>query len=173
MSDVDWRKSGPEAIKDFEVGQEIDAIIIDIEPIKERISLGIKQLDGDPMDSIDSIKKGTVVTCTVIQTQAGGIDVEIGDKIPAFIRRSDLSKDKSEQNPERFEVGRKVDAKVTSYDAKSRKISLSIKALEISDEKQAIEQYGSKDSGASLGDILGEALDKSSSSEDEDTKNND
>ena len=173
MSDVDWRKSGPEAIKDFEVGQEIDAIIIDIEPIKERISLGIKQLDGDPMDSIDNIKKGTVVTCTVVQTQAGGIDVEIGDKIPAFIRRSDLSKDKSEQNPERFEVGRKVDAKVTSYDAKSRKISLSIKALEISDEKQAIEQYGSKDSGASLGDILGEALDKSSSSEDEDAKNND
>ena len=173
MSDVDWRKSGPEAIKDFEVGQEIDAIIIDIEPTKERISLGIKQLDGDPMDSIDNIKKGTVVTCTVVQTQAGGIDVEIGDKIPAFIRRSDLSKDKSEQNPERFEVGRKVDAKVTSYDAKSRKISLSIKALEISDEKQAIEQYGSKDSGASLGDILGEALDKSSSSEDEDAKNND
>ena len=173
MSDVDWRKSGPEAIKDYEVGQEIDAIIIDIEPSKERISLGIKQLDGDPMDSLDDIKKGTVVTCTVIQTQAGGIDVEIGDKIPAFIKRADLSKDKSEQNPERFEVGRKVDAKVTSYDAKSRKISLSIKALEISDEKKAIEQYGSKDSGASLGDILGEALDKSTSSADEDDKKND
>ena len=173
MSDVDWRKSGPEAIKDYEVGQEIDAIIIDIEPSKERISLGIKQLDGDPMDSLDDIKKGTVVTCTVIQTQAGGIDVEIGDKIPAFIKRVDLSKDKSEQNPERFEVGRKVDAKVTSYDAKSRKISLSIKALEISDEKKAIEQYGSKDSGASLGDILGEALDKSTSSKDEDDKKND
>ena len=173
MSDVDWRKSGPEAIKDFEVGQEIDAIIIDIEPSKERISLGIKQLDGDPMESLDDIKKGTVVTCTVIQNQAGGIDVEIGDKIPAFIKRADLSKDKSEQNPERFEVGRKVDAKVTSYDAKSRKISLSIKALEISDEKKAIEQYGSKDSGASLGDILGEALDKSTSSADEDDKKND
>ena len=172
MSDVDWRKNGPEAIKDFEVGQEIDTIIIDIEPSKERISLGIKQLDGDPMDSLDDIKKGSVVTCTVIQTQAGGIDVEIGDKIPAFIKRADLSKDKSEQNPERFEVGRKVDAKITSYDPKSRKISLSIKALEISDEKKAIEQYGSKDSGASLGDILGEALDKSSSSEG-DKKDND
>ena len=113
------------------------------------------------------------ILCTVIQNQAGGIDVEIGDKIPAFIKRADLSKDKSEQNPERFEVGRKVDAKVTSYDAKSRKISLSIKALEISDEKKAIEQYGSKDSGASLGDILGEALDKSTSSKDEDDKKND
>ena len=98
--------------------------------------------------------------------------VEIGDKIPAFVKRADLSKDKSEQNPERFEVGRKVDAKVTSYDSKSRKITLSIKALEISDEKKAIEQYGSKDSGASLGDILGEALDKSSSSEG-DEKDND
>ena len=165
MSDIDWRKSGSDAIKDFEVGQDIDAIIIDIEPHKERISLGIKQLDGDPMASLDQIKKGTVVTCTVVLSQAGGIEVEIGDKIPAFIKRGDLSKDKSEQNPDRFEVGQKVDAKVTSLDSKTRRISLSIRALEISDEKKAIEQYGSKDSGASLGDILGEALDKSSSSD--------
>jgi small subunit ribosomal protein S1 len=165
MSDIDWRKSGSDAIKDFEVGQDIDAIIIDIEPHKERISLGIKQLDGDPMASLDEMKKGTVVTCTVVLSQAGGIEVEIGDKIPAFIKRGDLSKDKSEQNPDRFEVGQKVDAKVTSLDPKTRRISLSIRALEISDEKKAIEQYGSKDSGASLGDILGEALDKSSSSD--------
>ena len=165
MSDIDWRKSGSDAIKDFEVGQDIDAIIIDIEPHKERISLGIKQLDGDPMASLDEMKKGTVVTCTVVLSQAGGIEVEIGDKIPAFIKRGDLSKDKSEQNPDRFEVGQKVDAKVTSLDSKTRRISLSIRALEISDEKKAIEQYGSKDSGASLGDILGEALDKSSSSD--------
>jgi small subunit ribosomal protein S1 len=165
MSDIDWRKSGSDAIKDFEVGQDIDAIIIDIEPHKERISLGIKQLDGDPMASLDEMKKGTVVTCTVVLSQAGGIEVEIGDKIPAFIKRGDLSKDKSEQNPDRFEVGQKVDAKVTSLDPKTRRISLSIRALEISDEKKAIEQYGSKDSGASLGDILGEALDKGSSSD--------
>ena len=171
MSDIDWRKSGSDAIKDFEVGQDIDAIIIDIEPHKERISLGIKQLDGDPMASLDEFRKGTVVTCTVVLSQAGGIEVEIGDKIPAFIKRGDLSKDKSEQNPDRFEVGQKVDAKVTSFDSKTRKISLSIRALEISDEKKAIEQYGSKDSGASLGDILGEALDKSSSSNDGEADN--
>ena len=171
MSDIDWRKSGSDAIKDFEVGQDIDAIIIDIEPHKERISLGIKQLDGDPMASLDEFRKGTVVTCTVVLSQAGGTEVEIGDKIPAFIKRGDLSKDKSEQNPDRFEVGQKVDAKVTSFDSKTRKISLSIRALEISDEKKAIEQYGSKDSGASLGDILGEALDKSSSSNDGEADN--
>jgi small subunit ribosomal protein S1 len=117
------------------------------------------------MASLDEMKKGTVVTCTVVLSQAGGIEVEIGDKIPAFIKRGDLSKDKSEQNPDRFEVGQKVDAKVTSLDPKTRRISLSIRALEISDEKKAIEQYGSKDSGASLGDILGEALDKGSSSD--------
>jgi len=168
MSDIDWRKSGAEAIKDFEVDQEIETIIIDIDPSKERISLGIKQLDDDPMESLDQIKKGSVVTCTVVSSQAAGIDVEIGDKIPAFIKRSDLSKDKSEQIPERFDTGQKVDAKVTNYDPKSRKISLSIRALEISDEKEAIEQYGSKDSGASLGDILGEALDKNSSEKDSD-----
>ena len=173
MSDVDWRKSGPEAIKDFQVDQEISAIIIDIDPSKERISLGIKQLDDDPMESLDQIKKGSVVTCTVISSQASGIDVEIGDKVPAFIKRSDLSKDKSEQIPERFEAGQKVDAKVTNYDSKSRKISLSIRALEISDEKEAIEQYGSKDSGASLGDILGEALDKNTSEIDNNEEKND
>ena len=170
MSDVDWRKSGSEAIKDFEVDQEIETIIIDIDPSKERISLGIKQLDDDPMESLDQIKKGSVVTCTVVSSQTAGIDVEIGDKVPAFIKRSDLSKDKSEQIPERFETGQKVDAKVTNYDPKSRKISLSIRALEISDEKEAIEQYGSKDSGASLGDILGEALDKNSPEKDSDNE---
>ena len=158
MSDVDWRKSGADAIKDFEVDQEIETIIIDIDPSKERISLGIKQLDDDPMESLDQIKKGSVVTCTVVSSQAAGIDVEIGDKVPAFIKRSDLSKDKSEQIPERFETGHKVDAKVTQIDQKNRKVTLSVKAREIEEETKAMAEYGSSDSGASLGDILGAAL---------------
>jgi len=159
LSDIDWKIPGEIAIQDYSSGQEIEAQILDFEIEKERISLGIKQLAGDPIANID-IKKGSVVTCTVVNALKGGIDVEIGKGFPAFIKRNDLSMDKSEQDPNRFEVGQKVDAKVINFDKKSRKISLSIKSLQISDEKEAIAQYGSKDSGASLGDILGEAFDK-------------
>ena len=174
LSDIDWKVPGEIAIQDYTAGQEIEAQILDFEIEKERISLGIKQLVGDPIGNID-IKKGSVVTCTVINTLKGGIDVEIGEGFPAFIKRNDLSMDKSEQDPNRFEVGQKVDAKVINFDKKSRKVSLSIRALQISDEKEAIEQYGSKDSGASLGDILGEAFDKnvvSSETEKESKKDN-
>ena len=174
LSDIDWKVPGEIAIQDYTAGQEIEAQILDFEIEKERISLGIKQLVGDPIGNID-IKKGSVVTCTVINTLKGGIDVEIGEGFPAFIKRNDLSMDKSEQDPNRFEIGQKVDAKVINFDKKSRKVSLSIRALQISDEKEAIEQYGSKDSGASLGDILGEAFDKnvvSSETEKESKKDN-
>ncbi len=174
LSDIDWKVPGEIAIQDYTAGQEIEAQILDFEVEKERISLGIKQLVGDPIGNID-IKKGSVVTCTVINTLKGGIDVEIGEGFPAFIKRNDLSMDKSEQDPNRFEIGQKVDAKVINFDKKSRKVSLSIRALQISDEKEAIEQYGSKDSGASLGDILGEAFDKnvvSSETEKESKKDN-
>ena len=163
LSDIDWKVEGNIAIKKYEVGQEIEAKILDFEVEKERISLGIKQVSDDPLSSLDNTKKGDVLTCTVSNTLKSGIEVNIGTDFPAFIKRSDLSMDKSEQNPERFEIGQKVDAKVIRFDKKSRKINLSIKALQISDEKEAIQQYGSKDSGASLGDILGEALDKSDS----------
>ena len=163
LSDIDWKVEGNIAIKEYKVGQEIEAKILDFDIEKERISLGIKQLSDDPLSSLDRTKKGDVVTCTVSNALKSGIEVNIGTDFPAFIKRSDLSMDKSEQNPERFEIGQKVDAKVIRFDKKSRKINLSIKALQISDEKEAIEQYGSKDSGASLGDILGEALDKSDS----------
>ena len=166
LSDIDWKVPGDIAINEYNVGQEIEAKILDFEIDKERISLGIKQLDGDPIGDVD-LKKGSVVTCAVINADKGGIDVEIGEGFPAFIKRNDLSMDKSEQDPSRFEVGQKVDAKIMSFDKKSRRVTLSIKALQISDEKEAIKQYGSKDSGASLGDILGEAFDKNSETQDD------
>ena len=172
LSDIDWKVEGNIAIKEYKVGQEIEAKILDFDVDKERISLGIKQLSDDPLSSLDNTKKGDVLTCTVSNTLKSGIEVNIGTDFPAFIKRSDLSMDKSEQNPERFEIGQKVDAKVIRFDKKSRKINLSIKALQISDEKEAIEQYGSKDSGASLGDILGEALDKSDSLVDDNQNKN-
>ena len=167
LSDIDWKIPGDIAIKEYNVGQEIEAQILDFEIDKERISLGIKQLVDDPIGDVD-LKKGSIVTCTVINTDKGGIDVEIGEGFPAFIKRNDLSMDKSEQDPSRFETGQKVDAKIMSFDKKSRRVTLSIKALQISDEKEAIKQYGSKDSGASLGDILGEAFDKNSETQDDD-----
>lgn len=172
LSDIDWKVEGNIAIKEYKVGQEIEAKILDFDVDKERISLGIKQMSDDPLSSLDNTKKGDVITCTVSNTLKSGIEVNIGTDFPAFIKRSDLSMDKTEQNPERFEIGQKVDAKVIRFDKKSRKINLSIKALQISDEKEAIEQYGSKDSGASLGDILGEALDKSDSLVDDNQNKN-
>ena len=166
LSDIDWKIPGDIAIKEYSIGQEIEAQILDFEIDKERISLGIKQLIDDPIGDID-LKKGSIVTCSVVNAGKGGLDVEIGEGFPAFIKRNELSMDKSEQDPSRFELGQKVDAKITSFDKKSRRVTLSIKSLQISDEKDAIKQYGSKDSGASLGDILGEAFDKNSEIQDD------
>jgi len=137
------------------------AQVLDVDIEKERISLGIKQVAGDPMQQLAGIKKGDTVTCEVIGVQESGIDVKIaGSEMTAFIKRADLARDRSEQRPERFAVGEKVDARVIQIDSKNRKISVSIKALEIAEEKAAVAQYGSSDSGASLGDILGAALNK-------------
>ncbi|WP_321394522.1 30S ribosomal protein S1 [Emcibacter sp.] len=161
MSDLDWNKSGEEAIAEFKKGDMVKAVVLDIDVDKERISLGIKQLGSDPIASITGLKKGGTVTCTVTKVTENGLEVTVGEDdqaMDAFIRRSDLSRDRSEQRPERFSVGDKVDALVTSVDKKSRKVGLSIKQLEISEEKEAVAQYGSSDSGASLGDILGAAL---------------
>ncbi|MBT5073494.1 MAG: 30S ribosomal protein S1 [Kordiimonadaceae bacterium] len=160
LSDLDWNKSGEEAIAEYKKGDMVKAVILDVDTDKERISLGIKQLTSDPVTSISGLKKGGTVTCTVFEVTENGLEVLIGEDkgMKAFIRRSDLSRDRAEQRPERFSVGDKLDAKVTTLDKKARKVNLSIKQLEISEEKEAVAQYGSSDSGASLGDILGAAL---------------
>ncbi len=159
LSDLDWNEKSESALEKYQKGQTVDVKVLDIDVEKERISLGIKQLSEDPFSGLKQIKKGDVVTCHITQIREGGLDVTIGkDGIASSIKRSDLSVDKSEQRPERYAVGELVDAKVTQIDAKSNKLTLSIKSLQIEQEKEAVEQYGSADSGASLGDILGEAL---------------
>ena len=169
LSDLDWNRSGSEAIAKYKKGETVKAIILEVDTEKERISLGVKQLEGDPF-SLFAKKKGAVITGTVSQVNNGGIELVIGDTgLHGFIRKSDLSRDRNDQRPERFAVGEKVDAVVSNVDKSKRKISLSIKALEIKEEKQAVAQYGSSDSGASLGDILGAAL-KESKAKAADTK---
>ncbi len=159
LSDIDWETPGEEAIQTFKKGDMVRTKVLDVDTEKERISLGIKQLTSDPFTSgTAGLKKGGVVTCTVTQITEGGIEVQLSDGMTGFIRKSDLSRDRSEQRPERFAVGEKVDAKVTNIDSKTRKVALSIKAREVAEEKQAMAEYGSSDSGASLGDILGAAL---------------
>ena len=161
LSDLDWNKPGDEMIKEFKKGDTIKAAVLDVDSAKERISLGIKQLAGDPADTLAKYKKGDAVTCVVVMVQDNGIEVKIGDsEITSFIRRSDLSRDRAEQRPERFNVGDKVDASVLSVDKAARRISVSIKQLEMAEEKQAVAQYGSSDSGASLGDIFKAAIKK-------------
>ncbi|MBN8649508.1 MAG: S1 RNA-binding domain-containing protein, partial [Caulobacterales bacterium] len=162
MSDIDWALQGEEAIKKFKKGDEVSAKVLDVDVEKERISLGIKQVSQDPMSSNDGVKKGQTVTCTVVEIASGGIEVSFGadNVMRAFIRKSDLSRDRAEQRPERFAVGDRLDAVVTAVEKATRKVSLSIKALEMAEEKDAIAQFGSSDSGASLGDILGAALKK-------------
>jgi small subunit ribosomal protein S1 len=161
LSDLDWKRPGEEAIKDYKKGDMVRAVVLDVDVEKERISLGIKQAQGDPMEQVQGVKKGDTVTCEVVAVQENGIEVKIaGTEATAFIRRSDLARERSDQRPERFAVGEKVDAKVTQIDKAARKVAVSIKALEIAEEKAAVAQYGSSDSGASLGDILGAALSK-------------
>jgi len=161
LSDLDWQKPGEQALDEYNRGDIVKAKVLDVDVEKERISLGIKQLaTGDEKDaSGEGLRKGSVVTGSVIEVNDGGIEVKIADsEMTAFIRRADLSRDRNDQRPERFAKGDKVDARVTQYDRKTGKIALSIKALEIAEEKEAVAQYGSSDSGASLGDILGAAL---------------
>ncbi|PIW28082.1 MAG: 30S ribosomal protein S1, partial [Rhodospirillales bacterium CG15_BIG_FIL_POST_REV_8_21_14_020_66_15] len=159
LSDLSWDKPGEEALADYTKGDVVKAKVLDVDVDKERVSLGIKQLSGDPTEgAMEGLKKGSVVTCTVTQVTDGGIEVRVNDALLGFIRKSDLSRDRSEQRPDRFAAGEKVDAKITQIDKSGRKLSLSIKALEVEEEKRAMAEYGSSDSGASLGDILGAAL---------------
>ena len=162
LSDLDWSKSGEDALKDYNKGDNVNAVVLEADSEKERVSLGIKQLTPDPFAAgapSAKLKKGMRVTCEVVAVKDSGLDVKLLDHdLTSFIRRSDLSRDRSEQRPDRFGVGEKFDAVVTQVDTKARKVSVSIKALEFAEEKEAVAQYGSTDSGASLGDILGAAL---------------
>ena len=159
MSDISWEKSPEEALADFKKGDKVKAKVLDVDTEKERISLGIKQLSEDPFESgAQAVKKGSIVTCTITKIVDNGIEVTVGKGMPGFIRKSELSRDRSEQRPDRFAEGEKVDAKVVSVDKSSRKLTLSIKQREVQEEKEAMASYGSSDSGASLGDILGAAI---------------
>ncbi len=166
LSDLDWQKSGEVALDDYNRGDMVKAKVLDVDVEKERISLGIKQLAADDLAESSAaggeaggLRKNAVVTTEVIEVNDGGIEVRIADsEVTAFIRRADLSRDRNDQRPERFAKGDKVDARVTQYDRKTGRIQLSIKALEIAEEREAVANFGSSDSGASLGDILGAAL---------------
>ena len=161
LSDLSWDGNGDELIKGFTKGDSIKAKILDIDVDKERISLGIKQLTEDLASAeIDNIRKGSTVTCTIAVISDSGLDVTVGDNIKGFIKKSDLARERNDQRTDRYGVGDKVDATVTNIDKKQRKINLSIKAREIEEEKKAMAEFGSSDSGASLGDILGAALAK-------------
>ncbi|WP_217571336.1 30S ribosomal protein S1 [Mesorhizobium sp. GbtcB19] len=164
LSDLDWTRPGEQVIEEYNRGDMVKAQVLDVDIEKERISLGIKQLARDTVGEAANsgeLRKNAVVTCEVIGVKDGGLDVRLVDSgIETFIKRSDLSRDRDEQRPERFTVGQKVDARVIAFDKKTRKLQVSIKALEIAEEKEAVAQYGSTDSGASLGDILGAALKK-------------
>lgn len=160
LSDISWDKAGEEAVKDYTKGQEIQAKIIDVDVDKERISLGIKQLTEEAVSgALEGLKKGDIVKATVVSVDDKGVNVEVNG-ISSSIKKADLSKEKSEQNPENFKEGDVIEAKVTSVDKKSGKLGLSIKALEIEEEKKVLEEYSNTTSGSSLGDALGEALKK-------------
>jgi small subunit ribosomal protein S1 len=159
LSDLDWKRPGEQVIDEYKKGDRVKAVVLDVDVEKERISLGIKQLEGDPFAEAGDLKKGAVVTCEVTEVKETGLEVKIiGTDLTSFIKRSELARDRSEQRSERFAVGQKVDARVTQFDRRARKVQVSIKALEVAEEKEAIAQYGSSDSGATLGDILGTAL---------------
>ncbi|MGI9416274.1 MAG: 30S ribosomal protein S1 [Geminicoccaceae bacterium] len=162
LSDLDWEKPAEEAVASYNRGDVVKAVVLDVDTDKERISLGIKQLTDDPFKGATSgVKRGDRVTCTVTEVTTGGLEVATSDGAPGFIRKAELARDRGEQRPDRFAVGEKLDARITNIDANNRRLTLSVKALEIADEKQAMAEFGSSDSGASLGDILGPAIKKS------------
>ena len=161
MSDLSWDVSPDEAIKTYKKGQRIRVKVLDVDPGKERIALGIKQLEKDPFQSgIEGINRGDIVTCEITEVVEAGLEVLVNGSVPGFIRKAELSKDRNEQRTDRFAVGEKVDARITAIDARSRRLTLSVRGREIQEEREAVEHYGSADSGASLGDILGAAFDR-------------
>jgi small subunit ribosomal protein S1 len=161
LNDLDWSKPGEKALQDYKKGQMVHVKVLDIDVEKERISLGIKQLADDPFEkSLSGVAKGDVVTCTIIAVSDAGLEVNFGENAKGFIRKADLAKERTDQRADRFAVGEKVDAKVVALDKSSRKVALSVKALEVQEEKEAMAKYGSSDSGARLGDILGAAFEQ-------------
>jgi small subunit ribosomal protein S1 len=159
MSDLSWDEPGELAMAKYEKGQVVRAKVLDVDVEKERISLGIKQLADDPAASVlDKIRKGEIVTCVVTAVQSNGVEVKVDEVLTGFIRRAELARDKADQRPDRFAVGEKVDAKIIAIDRAARKLSLTIKGKEMEEDKQAIAEFGTSDSGASLGDILGAAI---------------
>jgi len=159
MSDLSWEDTGELAMAKFTKGENVKAKVLDVDVEKERISLGIKQLHEDPAaDVLSRVHKGDVVTCIVTSVQANGIEVKVDEVLTGFIRRAELARDKGDQRPDRFAVGEKIDAKITAVDRAARKLALTIKGREVEEEKQAMAEFGSSDSGASLGDILGAAI---------------
>ena len=165
LSDLDWNSSGEDLISNFKKGDTIKAKLLEIDIEKERVSLGIKQLTQDPMEGNNKLKKGNVVTSVIKSITEKGLHVEISEGVNGFVKKSELSKERSDQRVDRFAVDEKIDARILSVDSKSREISLSIKALQVAEEKQALKDYGSVDSGASLGDILGAALEEKAKTE--------
>jgi len=174
LSDLDWSEPGEQAVQKYKKGDMVKAVVLDVNVEKERISLGIKQLSNDPFEAVSSeLKKGQTVTCTVSGVKENGIEVSLPNGWQGFIRRSDLSRDRADQRPDRFATGDKVDARITNIDRDTRKITVSIKALEVAEEKEAMQQYGSSDSGASLGDILGAAIRNRAAAQKDDDKDED
>ncbi|SDR23315.1 30S ribosomal protein S1 [Pseudovibrio sp. Tun.PSC04-5.I4] len=161
LSDLDWNRPGEQVIEEYKKGDVVKAIVLDVDVDKERISLGIKQLDADPFESAGDVRKGAVVKCEVTEIKDGGLEVKIADSdLAAFVRRADLARERGDQDPTRFNVGDKFDARITQFDKKTRRVGVSVKALEIAEEKEAVAQYGSSDASSSLGDILAAAMKK-------------
>lgn len=159
MSDLSWDQAGEVAIQQYNKGQTVKAKVLDVDVEKERISLGIKQLEADPAaEVLDRVRKGDIVTCVVTKVESNGIEVKVEDVLTGFIRRAELARDRADQRPDKFAIGEKVDAKVTAVDRAARRLALTIKGKEIEEEREAMKEFGSADSGASLGDILGAAI---------------
>ncbi|WP_424814246.1 30S ribosomal protein S1 [Roseococcus sp. YIM B11640] len=159
LSDLSWDLPGEQAITAYKKGDVVKAKVLDVDVEKERISLGIKQLEADPAaEVLDRVKKGDIVTTTVTKIEANGIEVKVDDVLTGFIRRAELARDRQDQRPDKFAVGEKVDAKITGVDRAARRLTLTVKGKEIEEEREAVREYGTADSGASLGDILGAAI---------------
>ncbi|MDG2001510.1 MAG: 30S ribosomal protein S1 [Alphaproteobacteria bacterium] len=170
LSDLDWNSTGEDIISNFKKGDMVKAKLLEIDIGKERVSLGIKQLTKDPMQDNSNLKKGNVITTVIKSISEKGLHVEISEGVNGFVKKSELAKERSDQKVERFAVDEKIDARILSVDSKSREVSLSIKAIQVAEEKQALKDYGSVDSGASLGDILGAALEKKAKKNDKNTE---
>ena len=170
LSDLDWSSTGEDVIGNFKKGDMVKAKLLEIDIAKERVSLGIKQLTKDPMQDNSNLKKGNIITTVIKSISEKGLHVEISEGVNGFVKKAELAKERSDQKVERFAVDEKIDARILSVDSKSREVSLSIKAIQVAEEKQALKDYGSVDSGASLGDILGAALEQKAKKSDKDAK---